>query len=150
MSTQPSILVSLFGSKTRADLITLFVMHPGESFYIRQIAELITQSTGAVVRDLDRLEQLGFLTSETRAHAKYYVMNSQSHIFPELQSLVLKTAGLADVLKKALRPFDSILFAFVYGSFASGEMGPKSDIDLFLVGTVSSMNLAKAMRSVQL
>jgi len=149
MSIQPSPLVLLFGSKTRADVITLFIMHPDESFYVRQIAGLLHQSTTPVVRELARLEQMGLLTSENRANAKYFSMNRQSPIFSELQSLVLKTAGLADVLKKTLKSLADLSFAFVYGSFASGEMGPKSDVDLFMIGNVPLPVLTRAVRTAE-
>lgn len=147
MSTLSSSLVLLFGSKTRVDLLTLFVMHPGEAFYVRQIAGLLNQSTTPVVRELARLEQLDLLTSEKKANAKYFFMNRQSPIFQELKSLILKTTGLADILRKALKPLATLSFAFVYGSFASGEMGPKSDVDLFLIGNASLSSLTKAVRA---
>lgn len=149
MSTNQNSLYALLGSKTRADLITLLVMHPGESFYLRQIAGLLEQSTTPVVRELEKLTEIGFVASETKAHAKYFFANPHSPLYPELESLVLKTAGLGERLRAYLKPFPQILFAFIYGSFAAKKGGPKSDVDLFLLGQAPPMVLAKAMRAAE-
>jgi predicted nucleotidyltransferase len=52
-----------------------------------------------------------------------------------LRGILKKTTGIADVLRKALAPVaDRIELALVYGSVASGKEGPRSDVDLMLVG----------------
>jgi predicted nucleotidyltransferase len=51
-----------------------------------------------------------------------------------LRALVLKTFGLTDVLRAALKPVaDRIRAAFVYGSLAKGDDTAASDIDLMVV-----------------
>jgi predicted nucleotidyltransferase len=55
-------------------------------------------------------------------------------VFEELRALVLKTVGLADVLRAALAPVSrSIRAAFVYGSIAKGQDTAASDIDLIVI-----------------
>jgi predicted nucleotidyltransferase len=55
-------------------------------------------------------------------------------VFEELRALVLKTVGLADVLRTALAPVSKdIRAAFVYGSIAKGQDIAASDIDLMVV-----------------
>ena len=56
---------------------------------------------------------------------------------------------MADVLKKTLKSLADLSFAFVYGSFASGEMGPKSDVDLFMIGNVPLPVLTRAVRTAE-
>lgn len=150
MSTHISHLYSLFGSKTRLDLLTLLITHPGESFYIRQLAALIKQSPTPVLRELSKLENMGIVTSESKANAKYYTIDTTSSIFPELQSLVLKTVGIGDIIREHLKTITSISFVFIYGSFAAGETGPKSDIDLMIIGKAPLKILTKAIREVEI
>lgn len=150
MSTHEAPLSLLFGSKTRLDLLAWFVMHPGEPFYIRQLAAILGQSPTPVFRELQKLEKLGLVTSETRANAKYFSINEQSPIFPELQSLVLKTVGVGDEIKKGLKNFREILFAFIYGSFAVREAGPQSDIDLLIIGKVPSRELTVTIKKIEM
>jgi predicted nucleotidyltransferase len=44
---------------------------------------------------------------------------------------------------------DKIDIAFVYGSFASGDYGNNSDIDLFVVSDLSGVKLAELLGPVQ-
>ncbi len=77
----------------------------------------------------------------------YYQANVESPLFPELRGLLLKTAGLIDVLADALKPVASKLdVAFVYGSLASGDGQSDSDVDLMIVGTVPPADLALSLR----
>jgi predicted nucleotidyltransferase len=55
-------------------------------------------------------------------------------VFEELRGVVLKTSGLADVLRVALGPLTSdIRAAFVYGSIARREDTAASDVDLLVI-----------------
>lgn len=65
---------------------------------------------------------------------KHYQANHSAPIFNELRSIVVKTIGLADPLREALKPLEKeIRLALVYGSVARGEEKAGSDIDLLVV-----------------
>ena len=86
-------------------------------------------------RELSRLQRSGLVSVERIGNQKHYRANSQSPIFEELQSLVLKTVALTEPLKKFLEPYsDKIKAAFVYGSVAKGADTAQSDIDLMVIG----------------
>ena len=77
----------------------------------------------------------------------YYQANKDSPVFADLRGLLLKTAGLVDVLADTLKPFAARLrTAFVYGSIAAGKEQSDSDIDLMIVGEVSPAELALPLR----
>ncbi len=77
----------------------------------------------------------------------YYQANRDSPVFPDLRGLLLKTAGLVDVLAQALKPVAAkVATAFVYGSIAAGSEEAGSDIDLMVVGHVSPQDLALPLR----
>jgi predicted nucleotidyltransferase len=79
-----------------------------------------------------KIPNLGITTSGNR---KLYQANRQSPIFGELHGLIVKTIGLVEPLRQALKPYGSeIDVAFVYGSVAKGEDTAKSDIDLMIIG----------------
>jgi predicted nucleotidyltransferase len=60
--------------------------------------------------------------------------NAEAPVFAPLRELVLRTAGLADVLRGALGPIaPKIRAAFVYGSVAKGEDRATSEIDLMVI-----------------
>jgi predicted nucleotidyltransferase len=46
---------------------------------------------------------------------------------------MLKTAGLADIIRQALAGVVGIRLAFIYGSAAKGTLDAKSDVDVLVV-----------------
>jgi predicted nucleotidyltransferase len=77
----------------------------------------------------------------------YYQANRNSPLFTDLRGLLIKTAGLVDVLHDALKPLASRLrLVFIYGSIASGDDQSDSDIDLMVVGAISPSELALPLR----
>jgi predicted nucleotidyltransferase len=68
-------------------------------------------------------------------------------VWCSLRSLMLKTAGLVDVLADAIKPLLSkIGAAFVYGSIAIGEEQAESNTDLMVIGALSPPELALPLR----
>jgi predicted nucleotidyltransferase len=67
-------------------------------------------------------------------HQRHYQANAASPRYSELRSIVLKTVGLAEPLRDALKPLSSaIRAAFVYGSVAKATDQSASDIDLTII-----------------
>jgi predicted nucleotidyltransferase len=136
--TNPPPPLSLAGalfSNVQQRLLALIFTHPDESFYTRQIVKALHSGTGAVGRELAKLEQSGLVSVERIGNQKHYRANRNAPIFEELQSIIRKTVGLHDPLKESLAPFaDRIKAAFVYGSVAKGNDTARSDIDLMVIG----------------
>jgi len=66
----------------------------------------------------------------------------------ELRGLIVKTAGLVDVVREALAPVaDRIRWAFVYGSVARGEERSDSDVDLMVIGDVGLSDVSPLLAS---
>jgi predicted nucleotidyltransferase len=127
----------LFGADHRR-LLGLLYMRPDESFHVREIARLTGADAGNAHRALRKLEQAGLVRAQRSGNQRRYQANPENPIFAELQGIVRKTMGLADVLRDALSPLASrIEQAFVFGSIARGEQGPRSDVDLMVVGDVT-------------
>lgn len=83
--------------------------------------------TGAVQRELRRLEASGLVTVTRVGNQKHYRANPGAPVFEELRALVLKTVGLADVLRAALAPMSQdIRAAFVYGRSPRGRIPPRA------------------------
>jgi predicted nucleotidyltransferase len=79
-----------------------------------------------------------------------YQVNRDCPLFDELNSLISKTAGLADVLRKTLAPLaKKIEIAFIYGSQADGTAGETSDVDLMVIGHVDEMDLHRAVTKAE-
>jgi predicted nucleotidyltransferase len=121
-------------TKVQQRVLGVLFGNPGRSFYANELIALAGCGTGAVQRELTRLAEAGLVTVTRIGRQKHYQANAAAPVFEELRGLVLKTSGLADVLKERLSPLaDQIEVAFVYGSIARGEDTATSDIDLMVV-----------------
>jgi len=128
----------------------LLYSHPDQSFYLRQIARFVEAGQGGVQRELQRLTNAQIITRTVRARTAFYQANRACPIFSELRSLVLKTAGVVEVVRAALAPLaNRIQVAFVYGSVARSEPKAGSDIDLFVVGSVRFGEIVDALADAQ-
>lgn len=122
-------------SKVQQRVLALIFGHSDRSFYTSEIIRKVDSGTGAVERELARLEQSGLVSVQRIGNQKHYRANRHSPIFNELQSLVLKTVALAEPLRRALEPYSGkINTAFVFGSAAKGTDTARSDIDLMVIG----------------
>lgn len=121
-------------SKVQQRVLAMLFGNPGRSFYANEVIALAGSGTGAVQRELAHLEAAGLVTVTRVGKQKHYQANAAAPVFEELRGLVLKTSGLADVLRGALAPLSAqISAAFVYGSVAKKQGTAKSDIDLMVV-----------------
>ena len=112
----------LFGS-TRRRVLSWLLGHADEAYYLRQIARHTGTAVGAVQRELEQLTAAGLLRRTVQGRQVYFQANREAPIFPELQGLFAKTAGLTDVLREALAPLgERVLVSFVFGSAARGEL----------------------------
>lgn len=124
---------ALFG-RVRQRVLGLLFGHPERSYYANEIIGWVGSGSGSVQRELARLEASGLVTVTRRGRQKHFQANRGAPIFSELRGIVLKTSGLADVLRTALSPLqDDIQAAFVFGSVAEGMDTAHSDVDLMVI-----------------
>ncbi|MSQ71208.1 MAG: transcriptional regulator [Betaproteobacteria bacterium] len=137
---------ALFGGIKQRVMALLFGQ-PARAFHGNELMRLTSSGKGALQRELGRLTESGLVSVTQVGNQKRYQANPASPIFDELCSIVLKTFGLADVLRQALMPLDSkIEVAFVYGSVAKRTDTTDSDIDLLVVSdTVGYGDLIAAL-----
>jgi predicted nucleotidyltransferase len=150
MDTIADRLSNLLFGRTRAAVLGLLFTRPDESFHLRELARLSGAALGPVQREVAALAGAGVLVREPRGRQVFYRLDPRCPALEELRALVLKTAGLVDHLRRALAPLAAKLrAAFVFGSFARGEHGRDSDVDLLVVGDATFAELAAALRTVQ-
>jgi len=133
--SQPAVGVAgaLF-NRVQQRVLGILFGNPGRSFYTNEIIEIAGSGTGAVQRELARLVGSGLVTVTRVGNQKHYQANAGSPVFEELRGLILKTSGLADVVREALEAVaPQLSAAFIYGSVAKGQDTASSDIDLMVV-----------------
>jgi predicted nucleotidyltransferase len=130
----PTGVADALFTKVQQRVLAVLFGNPGRSFYANEVITLAGSGTGAVQRELMRLESAGLATVTRVGRQKHYQANAAAPVFEELRGLVLKTSGLAAVLQAALKPLAGrIAAAFVFGSVAKGSDTARSDIDLMVL-----------------
>jgi predicted nucleotidyltransferase len=128
-------LASTLFSNVRQRVLGLLFGQPDRTFYGSELIRLAHSGTGAVQRELQRLEKSGLVSVTRVGNQKHYRANPRSPIFEELRSLVLKTMGVVEPIREALAAHvDRIRAAFIYGSVAKGEDRASSDVDVMVIG----------------
>ncbi|MFH1338325.1 MAG: nucleotidyltransferase domain-containing protein [Candidatus Omnitrophota bacterium] len=134
---------SILFSKTIRNILSVLVTNPKDRFYLRQLCTLIGSSPRPVQLALRKLERAGILNSEKQANIKFYYLNKQCPIYPEIKSIILKTEAIGDALRKGLKKLRNVQCAFIYGSVAKDKERTGSDIDICVIGKVNLNALSR-------
>lgn len=139
----------LFGTYRR-DALALLLMHPDDSYHVREIARLTGRPANTLYRELGALAKAGLLRRRAQGNQVHYSANPACPIYEELRGIFRKTAGIADVLREALAPLGAkIEFAFVYGSVATGTERALSDVDVMIVGRLKFADAVGALATAE-
>lgn len=126
------------------------LLEPEQRFYVRELARRLGVSEGSLHRELTSLSAAGILKRLREGTRVFYQANTDLPIYPELRSILLKTVGLAEVLKEGLADLGGkVKVAFVYGSLAKGDETPDSDIDLMAIGEAAFGEVVDALGPAQ-
>lgn len=150
---------TLFGSKTRAHLLSLFLLQEDEVFFVRELSRLVHAQLNSVRRELKHLIELGLvvehLSPEDADHApkklsekkKFYGVNRAHMLFPDLRSvfkkadLLHKRAFLDDLVREG-----TITYAALTGSFIE-----RSDLptDILIIGSIDGALVRQAVSRLE-
>ena len=144
-------LEQMFGSKTRARLMNLFLQHPEDAFFVRELTRRIDAQLNSVRRELKNLVEMGLIVekkSDSRKEKqtlaekkKYYSVNQDFILFSDLRSLFQKIQIL--LKQNFVQELDGkgslSYFAFT-GRFVDATDIPT---DLLIVGKISQPVLEK-------
>jgi len=148
MNKKPFKLEQMFGSKTRARLMALFLQQPQDTFFVRELTRRIDAQLNSVRRELKNLVQLGFLSEKQCLQKesnrlsdkkKYYCVNQDFILFEDLRSLFQKVQILVkqNLVQEIQERGHVDYFAF------TGRFVDASDIptDIFIVGSITQEDL---------
>jgi len=143
------VLAELLSSKIRAEIFRLlFGVVYDAALHMREIERRTGFAIGTVQTELKKLQRLEIICRIKDGNRVYYRANTAHPLYPDLRNLVLKTSGLADVIRDALHNEKGIKIAFVFGSFARYEEKTDSDIDLMVVGDIGLRTLTGLLMDV--
>jgi DNA-binding transcriptional regulator YhcF (GntR family) len=133
----------LFGSKTRAKLLSLFLNNSDKSYYVREITRTINEQINSVRRELANLKSLDIVVSQGKKGKLYYKANKKSDLYPELKKIFAKSKKEAVKTKEAdltkrVKGLGDVSYAAMMGYFVKDNSSP---IDFFIVGKVNRRRL---------
>jgi len=121
-----------------------------EGVYLRELERTTGINSRQLIRELHALRDAGIIAPTRVGNVVVYRFDPECPIYEDLQGIVRKTVGLADVLKDMLKPFaGGIELAYVFGSHARGEQRADSDVDLMVVGLATRRELSTAIRRTE-
>jgi predicted nucleotidyltransferase len=140
-----SLLEILF-PQVRAEVLRLLFADETRELHLRELTRQSGLALGTQQTQVEKLCAADLLLSRRDGNRLYFRANPTHPLFPDLRQLVLKTAGLREVLADALRDVPGIELAFVFGSLAAGTGKAGSDVDLMVIGDASLRALAPRLR----
>lgn len=132
--TRPASIAGALLTPVQQRVLALLFGQPDRSFQSGELIRLARSGTGATHRQLARLEGAGLVIVTRSGNQKHYQANRGAPVFDELHGLIVKTVGLVEPLRTALKKYGKrIGAAFVYGSVAKGTEKATSDVDLLVI-----------------
>lgn len=143
------MLERLFTSKSRVKILGFLLLNSTGEFHLREIARQTGVSAPYVKREMANLVALGLVLKRSQGNLVLFKLNRDSVIAEELKRIFLKTESLGQFIRDSLGEIGEIKFALIYGSFARGEEGERSDIDLLVVGDVNERRMLGIIEKVE-
>jgi len=114
---------------TSIKILLHLARNPSREFYLREIAEILSVSTGGCHNILGELNEMNLVTKRQSGRNTYFMINGENpsirhfKIFSNIQEL-------QDIVMKIQ---DHVIKITLYGSCATGEDTSESDIDIFII-----------------
>lgn len=142
------LLAEILSSNMRAEIFRNLFGVEKQSLHLREIERRTGFAVGTVQQEIKKLQRLDIITRIKDGNRINYKANTNHPLYPEIRNLVLKTSGLADLLKSVLSTEAKIKIAFVFGSFARKEEKAVSDVDLMVIGDIGLRKLTGLLMDV--
>ncbi|OGH86635.1 MAG: hypothetical protein A2493_00475 [Candidatus Magasanikbacteria bacterium RIFOXYC12_FULL_33_11] len=155
------MLEQLFGSKTRLKLLRLFFSEPDNSFFVRELSRNIGVQINAVRRELEILLNMDIIKEKEvdkknkenemevgEKLRKYYVLNTESIIYSELQALLVKdkVIGQKEFIQSFKDKMTTVKLLILSGEFTGDKRSPT---DLLVVGKVKPRVLSSLIEDYE-
>lgn len=143
----PSFL-PLFRSETQLRLLGLLVLEPRRKWTVNELAAATRAPRQSVHRELERAVQAGLITRDNEARPHRFRAATRSPLYRPIRNLLELTVGVESQLRRAFEDEEGIDFAVIHGSWARGEAGGDSDIDVLVVGEPDVTSVRRLVRDV--
>ena len=110
---------SLFG-RIRRQLLCLFFLNPGKSYFLLELIDLLRTGRGGVQRELANLVESGIITREKVGMKVFFSLAEDCTITCEMQSLLGKLVDYEGMVSLAVRDYSKLIQTAVISSEETG------------------------------
>ncbi len=142
LSPVNDILKSLFSSTTRVKLLSTFLLHPEQEYFIRELTRLLDEQINSIRRELENLKRIGLVKSRTRNRKKYFRVNHDFPLYSDLRNMFGKAVQGDNAVIAELKRLPGLKFLVLAGSFV-GESDP---VDVLIVGDVKKPDVERLLK----
>ena len=127
-----SVLKALFSSQTRVKLLSTFLLHPEEEYFIRELTRLLNEQINSIRRELENLRRVGIVKARHKNRKKYYRIDTEFALYADLRNLFSKAVQGESPFVSSLKALPGVKLVLLAGNLC----GTESKVDLLLVGDV--------------
>jgi DNA-binding transcriptional ArsR family regulator len=127
-----SVLKALFSSQTRVKLLSTFLLHPEEEYFIRELTRLLNEQINSIRRELENLRRIGLVKARHKNRKKYYRIDTDFPLYGDLRNLFSKAMQGESPFVASLKNIPGVQLVLLAGNLC----GTESKVDLLLVGDV--------------
>ena len=131
------MLGTLITSKTRIKLLLKFFLNANNTGYLKNLEQEFEDSSNGIRVELNKFEEAGLLTSENIGNKKVFRANKTHPLFRDIHNIILKYAGIDQIIENIIKRIGDLDSVYVIGSFARGI--ESSQIEIVIVGKVNNM-----------
>ena len=147
-------LTKIFWSRSRVKLLEKFVIEDVVSrstngFFIRELCRDLDEQINAVRRELMNLENIGLLKSYEENKKKYYMLNKNSIIYPEISEMFLKAYDIVTPIKnffKGRKTLELVTISEAILDFRNENTN--NIIDIFIIGELDRIEFNTFLEKV--
>lgn len=126
------VLKALFSSQTRVKLLSTFLLHPENEYFIRELTRLLGEQINSIRRELENLRRIGLVKARHRNRKKYYHVDTDFPLYQDLRGIFTKEIQSESPIIASLKKLPNVKLILLAGSFT----GTESKVDLLIVGAV--------------
>ena len=134
-------LKALFSSTTRVKLLSTFLLHPDQEYFVRELTRLLDEQINSIRRELEHLKEIGLVKSRAKNRRKYFRVNPEFDFFIDLRNIFGKAVQGESVTVAELKRLPGLKLLVLAGAF----IGEDDRVDLLLVGDVKKEGVERLL-----
>ena len=114
------MLETLITSKTRIRILVKFFINSDNNGYLRGLSEEMHESTNSIRKELNNLEEAGYLQKEAVQNRISYKANTSHPLFKTLKKIIFQHIGFDSLVTMVLERMGAVKKIVVIGDYAKG------------------------------